>query len=179
MVNSRRTLIALAASAMFLPALMAPAVTAQDSENSLQNLLACDKIKKASAKLECFNAIVEILKQDRDAQKPGKSNRRTRDNFGFTEAEIERRESRSRRKSGLAPKSGFNEQTYSIARRWKDAVGRQVFLLANGQIWKETSGSDMPRNKKATTIRIKKGWVGGYRAYFKGKTGFGRIKRIR
>jgi|GEM_PF-3212609 len=178
MVNRRRTFIAVATSALLLPAFMAPAASAQDSENSLKNLLACDKIKKASEKLECFNAIVELLKQDQGSSSLGSNNRNSRDNFGFNQAEIEKRENKARSKRGLAKKAPA-EKTFTIARRWKDPVGKQVFLLENGQVWKETDGSRMPNNRKSKTIRIKKAWSGGYRAYFEGKTGFGRIKRIR
>ncbi len=149
---------------------------AQDTEASLNDLLACDKIKNPNDKLNCFNAVVAILKQEK-ASGGGASSRpkATQKNFGFQQKDIDRRNRKSKR--GIKKK--FNERTFGIQQIWKNAIGKYYFLLDNGQLWKETDGSRVQISKKAKEVRIKKSSFGGYRAYFKGKKQPANVKRIR
>lgn len=158
-------------------------------EDQIKDLLACDKIKKAEDKLECFNAVIEILKQQEAARESsGQSadsdlmRRRSVDtatprgsDFGLSPAEIRRREEQANPEQAT-PK----EQIFTFTRAWRDAVGKYYFLMSNGQIWKEIGGSHLIVPKRAKTIRIKRNVMGGYVAFVKGMEGRkGRVKRVR
>ena len=160
------------------------------SEDQIKDLLACDKIQKSQDRLECFNAVIAILKQQEAEQQSSDSSvvgnqRRSRNvdvasprgsDFGLNKAQIEAREratNPSRRKS---PK----EQIFQFTHSWQDAVGKYYFLMSNGQIWKEIGGSHLIVPKRARTIRIKRNLMGGYAAFIEGMNGRkGAVKRIR
>lgn len=162
---------------------------AQD-EDQIKDLLACDKIKKAEDKLECFNAVIEILKQqeaarDRDTGSADSDLMRRRsvdsaaprdDDFGLSAAEIQRREEARNPERAKSPK----EQTFTFTRTWQDAAGKYYFLMTNGQVWKETGGSHMTVPKRSNRIRIKRNMFGGYYAFIVGmEAKRGRVKRVR
>lgn len=175
-------------SVVFMAVLMGFAAQnahAQDDENSIKKLLACDRIKNPEDKLECFNAAIEILKQEEDAKQQsadsdllrerGRVNRATgSSSFGFTEEELARR-------AGKPDESrGPKQQVFQFTRAWRDAVGKYYFLMSNGQIWKEVKGSHLIVPKRAKKIRIKRNRMGGYIAFVEGMNGRqGRVKRVR
>ncbi|MBO6504054.1 MAG: hypothetical protein JJ850_10555 [Kordiimonadaceae bacterium] len=162
----------------------APAVSAQ-SEDQIRDLLACEKIKNSADKLECYDAVIAILKQ-REANRPEGSARsqeggqrqssvdvRTSD-FGLNRQQIEERDEQRNKKK--APK----EQTFQFTHKWRDAAGRYYFLMTNGQVWKEVKGSHLIVPKRSKSIRIKRNIMGGFIAYIEGMRGRpGRVKRIR
>lgn len=165
------------------------ASSAQD-ENQIKDLLACDKIKNAGDKLECFNAVIEILKQQ-EAQKTQNDSsadsdlmRRRSDStarsrgsdFGLSNDEIRRREEANSPEQARTPK----EQIFTFTHKWRDAAGKFYFLMTNGQIWKEARGSHLIVPKRAKKIRIKKNMMGGYVAFIEGMNGRkGLVKRIK
>ena len=165
---------------------VSPATQAQD-ENQIKDLLACDKIKNASDKLECFNAVIEILKQQEVQKEQNGGNvdayrmrrrssgddvRPRGSDFGLTADQIRQRSPNSAR----TPK----EQIFTFTHKWRDAIGKYYFLMSNGQIWKETSGSHLTVPKRAKKIRIKKNMMGGYAAFIEGMNGRkGKVKRVK
>ena len=162
---------------------------AQDGDQ-VKELLACDEIKDPEDRLECFNAVIEILKAQDAAKRRGagtgadadlmrrrsvEEDTANRSDFGFTAAEVRRRE-QARGSSPKEPK----EQTFRFSRTWQDAVGKYYFLMTNGQIWKEVGGSHLIVPKRAETIRIKRNMMGGYSAFVEGLNGRrGKVKRVR
>lgn len=189
MTNLRRSSLILGSTLALTLTTVQSGAIAQD--DSIKDLLACDKIKKPDDKLECFNAVIEILKQQEqenerkatdgvdgdllqrrsvDRQAPRSSD------FGFSAQELERQAARDNPQKNTSTK----EQRFTFSRTWRDAVGKYYFLMTNGQIWKETSGSHLIIPAKAKTIRIKKNMMGGYYAFVEGMNGRrGRVERIR
>lgn len=166
-----------------------PGASAQD-EDQIKDLLACDKIQKAEDKLECFNAVIEILKQQEEEKEARSSSadsnlvrRRSvdvsaarRSDFGFSAEEIERRQNANRSDKKKEPK----QQVFRFTRAWQDLVGKYYFLMENGQVWKEVGGSHLIVPKRAKTIRIKRNIMGGFNAYVEGMNGRkGQVKRLR
>lgn len=163
--------------------------SAQD-DNQIKDLLACDKIKDAGDKLECFNAVIAILKQQ-EAQKEqnggsvdsDRIRRRSTDvsapkgsDFGLSQEQIRRREDQQTPGRSREPK----EQTFTFTHKWRDAAGKFYFLMSNGQVWKEVGGSHLQVPKRSKTIRIKKNMMGGFSAFVQGMNGRrGKVKRVR
>ena len=164
--------------------------SAQD-DSQIKDLLACDKIKNSSDKLECFNAVIAILKQqearkDQDGGAATDSDRMRRraagastprgSDFGLSDEQIRQREDRRSPDRTRTPK----EQTFTFSHKWRDAAGKYYFLMTNGQIWKEVGGSHLQVPKRAKTIRIKKNMMGGFAAFVQGMNGRkGKVKRVR
>ncbi len=189
MAFSSLSVTVLGVALLALSAGTAAPVVAQD-DDQIKDLLACDKIKNPEDKLECFNAVIEILKQQ-EAEK-GVSGQSTdnrvarrrstevasprRSDFGLSQAQIEAREDAANPERKKEPK----EQTFQFTRHWRDAAGKYYFLMSNGQVWKEAGGSHLIIPKRAKTIRIKRNFMGGYSAFIEGMNGRkGRVKRVR
>lgn len=61
-----------------------------------------------------------------------------------------------------------------------DALGNNVLILDNGQIWRSTSNKSFKgRVKTGWPVEISKIWSGGYRLTIKDKTGFLGVARVR
>jgi len=165
------------------------AAQAQD-DDQIKDLLACDKIKNSGDKLECFNAVIAILKQqetrkaessgtvdsDRMRRRSGGTASPRGSDFGLSDDQVRRREEQQSPNRAKTPK----QQTFTFTHKWRDAAGKFYFLMTNGQIWKEVKGSHLTVPKRAKKIRIKKNMMGGYAAFIEGMNGRrGKVKRIK
>ena len=183
---NKRFFTGAAASALVTIAGVAVAQSASaQSEDQIRDLLACEKIKNSADKLECYDAVIAILKQQEASREQSGSDRsdsvqrrRSVDNrtadFGLSQQQLEERDEQQGRKK--APK----QQIFEFTHKWRDAAGKYYFLMTNGQIWKEVKGSHLIVPKRAKKIRIKRNMMGGYMAFIEGMNGRqGRVKRVR
>ena len=68
----------------------------------------------------------------------------------------------------------------AISEVLSDGRGRRIFLLANDQLWRETSNSNhRGRVKAGTEVVIEKGFLSGYRLKLAGESGFVGVSRVR
>lgn len=188
-----KTIIPAMGLGLMLFAASAPAgdsARAQD-EDTESELLACDSIEDEAERIQCFNDLVERLRtQGGSAPSPAPAERNApagagalpevtapgrerpaapapvdadpHENFGFPESNAER-----------------ERMTAHITRWERDPVGKIVFWLDNGQIWKETKSSDFPLHGEADRAVIYESWMSGYRLEVDGFHGFARVRRIR
>lgn len=181
--------VAILGAMLAATAVTSNAAQAQDGDQ-IKDLLACDKIKNSGDKLECFNAVIAILKQqetskeqtgettdsDRMRRRSGTAVSPRGSNFGFTDEQVRQRQEKQSGGTSRTPK----EQFFTFTHKWRDAAGKFYFLMSNGQIWKELGGSHLKVPKRAKKIRIKKNIMGGYAAYIEGINGRrGNVKRIK
>ncbi len=177
-----------ATSIILLAGISAVPKASAQSEDQIKDLLACEKIKNSADKLECYDAVIAILKQqeasrDQAGSASSRSTQRRssvdvgsqrRADFGLSQQQIEERDQTPEKDK--APK----EQVFQFTHSWRDAVGKYYFLMSNGQVWKETGGSHLIVPKRAKSIRIKRNIMGGYVAFIEGMNGRkGRVKRVR
>lgn len=57
----------------------------------------------------------------------------------------------------------LDELGAKIAETLLDRVGKTVFLLDNGQMWRQTDGLTLPPIRAGDAVEIRRGAVGGYR----------------
>lgn len=70
-------------------------------------------------------------------------------------------------------------QTTTIAEVLQGAARSQVFLLANGQLWREVSGSTFRnRVREDWTVTITRHWSGAYEMRIEGRSGYLRVERV-
>lgn len=75
-------------------------------------------------------------------------------------AEAERKDSFGK----AAAESGtVSELTAAITEVLKDSTGKAVFILDNGQIWRQADGFTLPNAKVGTSVTIKRGALGSFR----------------
>jgi hypothetical protein len=121
---------------------------------------------------------------------------RTREDFGLTGSQLveKRKESepaqdnRAEAPPAKAParavaKSAdgdLDRMSGTISEVFTDGAQHKVFLLENGQIWRETTGSTYRGIlRSGFEVEIRKSLMGGYRLTIDGRTGFFVVQRIR
>lgn len=182
---SRVILIAPATAALFAAA---PAY-AQDDAEALEPFRECGAITEGPARLACFDAALagadaaQVARQER-------RRRRTVEDFGLSGTQIEERYEREVRRAessggsagdvaDLAPPEP-ESVTSPITETFVDGTRRRVFLLENGQIWREGNNSSLRgRIRVGSTATISRGGIGGYRLRVEGRTGFISVSRVR
>ena len=182
---SRLILISPAATAL---GVAAPAF-AQDDVEALEPFRECGAISEGPARLACFDAALAGADAALQARHE-RRRRRTVEDFGLSGTQIEERYEREvrRAESGggtaedvadLAPPEP-DSVTSNIAETFIDGTRRRVFLLENGQIWREGNNSSLRgRIRVGSSATISRGGIGGYRLRVEGRTGFVSVSRVR
>ncbi|WP_299321995.1 hypothetical protein [Parasphingopyxis sp.] len=181
----RSSLVCLTAAPLFL----ASPAHADDGEEALEPFRECGTITEGPARLACFDAALAGADAALEARQE-RRRRRTVEDFGLSATQIEERYDREverARESGgdaedvadLAPPEP-TEVTSNIVETFTDSTRRRVFLLENGQMWREGSNSSLRgRIRVGSSATISRGGIGGYRLRVEGRTGFISVSRIR
>ncbi|ANY21328.1 hypothetical protein A6F68_02839 [Tsuneonella dongtanensis] len=167
-------------------AILATSSAAKDREPSPYE--PCSRIEDNAARLQCFDATY-AREEALVAAKESKKREDAVENFGFSEADIEKRERAARpdsaeRQASAAvstetPMDGKAIQA-TITEVLTDQRGNHVLLLDNGQIWRSTAAKNYRGSVRAGwKVEIKEGKFAGYRLTFEGKTGFLGVERVR
>lgn len=65
----------------------------------------------------------------------------------------------------------------------KNAYGRSIFVLGNGQVWKQVDGDQTevrdPRKGEAMTVSIEKGLLGSFSLRIEGRNGIVKVRRVK
>ncbi len=168
-----------------------PASADDDLDELLDPFRDCGEIEDGAARLACFDTALAGA-DARIAAQTERRRRRTVEDFGLSATQIEERYERERdraQRSGdadalaaaeeLAPEEP-NEVSSPIAETFTDETRRRVFLLENGQIWREGSnGTLRGRIRVGSVATISRGGIGGYRLRVEGRTGFMSVSRVR
>lgn len=176
-------------SAAALPLLIAAPVYADDDDETLKRFRECGSLSDDAARLSCFDAALSSAAAAQQAHQEQRR-RRTVEDFGLSATQVEERYERALRRaeqSGgsaddvaeLAPPEP-QEVTSPVAELLTGGSRRRVFLLENGQIWREGSNSSLRgRIRIGSNATISRGGIGGYRLRVEGRTGFVSVIRVR
>jgi hypothetical protein len=186
---SKFSLAVLAASSFMLTS--ATPAWADDEEEALEPFRACGEIAAGPARLACFDAALAASAAAQQARRD-RGRRRTQADFGLSSIQIEERYERSRERAqasgnpdeaaaaeALAPPEPTSV-TSPLLEVLIDAGRRRVFILENGQMWREGNNSSLRgRIRDNSVATVSRGGVGGYRLRIEGRTGFISVTRIR
>jgi len=166
-------------------------VSAQEQNDLLNDLVTCRSIENRDSRLDCFEAnlaraLNERSKQEeRRAEVKTRTEARAKDNFGLSERAAERaaaenKQSTRETEQAYIPEAEPEQLTATIDKADKNAVGKWIVHLDNGQIWQETSASGFFGKVKARqSARIEPGRFGGYRMYVDDKKRPLAVKRVK
>jgi len=129
---------------------------------------ACAAMSDDAARLACFDttyAEQRVVIAEREEQEE----RDREEVFGFREQD-----------DALERVEGDVEVTATIAEVLRGSGRSQVFLLDNGQLWREINGSTMRnRVRDGWTANITRHWSGAYEMRFEARSGYLRVTRVR
>jgi len=157
-------------------------------EKSLEPFERCRVIAEDEARLACFDSTLILAKklalEERDQRRD-----RTKKDFGLSTLQIERRDDSDAKTDSVAVQERRDERaelepdkivskiidTYTSTRSKK-----KLFILENGQIWKETSTSTLKRPPKINSnVTISRSGFGGFRMRVEGRSIVLYVKRIK
>jgi hypothetical protein len=158
---------------------------ADATRDALAEIAKCADIADSSERLKCFDAAVPHAKSALTAPAPQDAEKRgLLEWFGFA------RPSKAVTKPedfGIpAPEPGAGEITEiaaTVVEFAKTARGRSIFILDNGQVWRQldADGTDIPYPRSGTTMKvtIETGWLGSYNLTIAGRNGLTKVFRMK
>ena len=153
------------------------AVSAQSVGNAA--LVACSAKVNDAERLACYDGLVRgISPEARSVADKREADRKAAAAVAAAEAEkaraaAEAQAEAARRDSfGKAQTSDeqIDELQVVINEVMRDKLGRSVFLLENGQMWRQTEAFPVPPIKDGTKATLKRGALGSYRIKIEGNS---------
>ena len=138
---------------------------------------ACAALPDNAARLSCFDTTYAAQGpvRERNAEV-------TRvETFGLSNRAAERAAERAAGPESEAQAEPEFTLAALVSEAFVDGLGKQVLLLDNGQLWRETPGSTM-RNalpRQGWQASISQSWSGAYQMRFEGKRGYLQVMRVR
>ena len=183
-------------SPLFLLSFPAQADPARDA---LSEITKCADIATPAERLQCFDTAVGGAKTVLSAPAPApvqqaaveanKSSVETDKEdeggilswFGLSRP-VTKQEDFGKPKPPPGPKE-ITEITSNVLEFAKNAFGRSLFILENGQVWKQIDG-DMtevkdPRSGETMQVTIETAMFGSYNLHVKGQNGFVKVRRVK
>lgn len=150
---------------------LAPAAAAQ----APRALLDCTSILADAERLACYDNAVKAFSSE-------------------ARVVAERREAQAAKLSAAAAAAAAAQRADSFGRASEarveridstlkemltDSTGKSVFILENGQIWRQADGFRIPNARPAVAVTIKRGAMGSYRITFAGSNRTAQVVRMR
>lgn len=174
----------------FLSLIAFPAVSVAQND-LLYDLETCRGIENRNSRLDCFEAHLDRAIEERSNQKARqekadiKAKKLAKENYGLPDRMAEDAITETVGNPDEAMRAYAAVKTTDaldakIAGAKKNAIGKWIITLDNGQIWHETSASGfIGKVKVDQTARIKHGKFGGFRMYLDDKKRPLAVKRIK
>lgn len=167
----------------FIGAFLTTPACADATRDALTEIAKCADIPVSAARLNCFDAAVpgarSALATPVQADKGGG----LLEWFGFSRP---KKPVTKPEDFGKPPQVGPDEMTQmsaSVLELAKTARGRAVFILDNGQVWRQLEGDDAvvlePPPGKTMKVTIAIGMLGNYNLIVKGRNGLVRVTRLK
>src|SRR6266568_383620 len=140
-------------------------------------------IADSAARLKCFDAAAPRANGAPAAQPAGEAPGGV-DRFGFPAPETVTREEDFGKPR---PPPEITQITATVLELSRTPRGRSIFVLDNGQVWRQLDGDDAdvqdPRPGKTMKVAIEMGFLGGllgnYNLTIKGRNGLIRVRRVK
>ena len=152
------------------------AIAADKSERTLDAFRQCGTIPDTGNRLACFDNALASIEQRIVADKKEERQRKQAE-YGLRERDVHA----SDEPANADPNEAVAGVSSTIAEVYvQQATSRFVFVLENGQIWKQTQLSSFKGTPKpGMAVTISDGAIGGYRLKIEGKSGIIGVQRIK
>jgi hypothetical protein len=159
---------------------------ADATRDALANIANCADIAEASERLKCFDAAVPSAKSvlAAPAQQPAEK-RGLLEWFGFAgpQKPVTKPEDFGRRAQESGPGEEITEITATVLEFAKTLRGKSVFILDNGQVWRQldADGTEVrdPAPDTKMKVTIETGAVGSYNLTIAGRNGLIKVSRLK
>ena len=168
-------------------AILSGSAWADEGRDTLSEVAKCADIAAASDRLKCFDAAVTKVQAALAAPPAASQSAQAREGggvlswFGF-ERPVTRPEDFGKPATPVASQHEVTSITAGVTEYAKNAYGRALFVLDNGQTWKQIDGdnrelADLHEGEK-TQVVIETGLMGGYDLSIVGHSGMVKVRRV-
>lgn len=167
----------------FFLVLVSGSAYADATQDALTEIARCADMPDASARLRCFDAAVPAARKAL-AEQQAREKRGILDWFGFSRQPkpVTRPEDFGKPAAPFAP-GEITQLKATVAEFAKTPRGRSIFILDNGQVWRQLdSDSDEvfePAPGKPMKVMIEEGYFGGYNLSIEGRNGIVKVRRLK
>lgn len=154
----------------------------------LDTLQTCRAIADDAERLACYDTTLSDAERIASEQVE-RERTRSREDFGLSSTQISRQEEDlaeidPEQAAALRSEREISEPTQiaaTVLEIFSDRrSGKRLFILDNGQIWRETVVSRMKRNpKEGRAVTISRSSFGGFRLRAEGARGFVNVRRVK
>ncbi len=169
-------------TAIFCGFLALPVTSMASDKELLEPFEKCRSIADDTERLACYDNAVAVAGQLAEQLAEQREERRKED-FGLSDLDIAKRDQEAvdEGQEGVKREPEPKQITATLTDAYQNPrTGKKLFVLDNGQIWRETTSGTMrrlPRN--GTTITVEKSSLGGFKLRAEGRRGFAYVKRIK
>lgn len=165
-------------------ALAAGPARADSARDALADMVKCADLAEPSRRLACFDAATARARSALAAPAQAvKEKGGGAEDFGFSKSPPVLKADDFGK---AAPEPGPREITEisaTVVEFAKTQRGRAIFVLDNGQIWRQldADSTELPYPSAGTTMKvtIEKGWVGSYNLTIAGRNGLIKVSRMK
>ena len=163
-------------------ALGAAPVWADAVRDALIEMTKCADIADSAERLKCFDAAGPRAKSALAAPERPTEETVTAENFGLPRAEKPATKAEDFGKPPPEPK-GITEITSTVLEFAKTPFGKAVFILDNGQVWRQLDADSSnvlePRAGTKMKVTIEVGVFGSYNLSIEGRNGIVKVTRLK
>ena len=156
-----------------------PAVAAAQAPKAL---LDCTAILNDSERLACYDAAVKTFSAEARSVSETREAQAARLAAAAAAATAAQKADSFGREGvkGSGRSDGRIESVDSVLKEvLTDSVGKSVFILENGQIWRQADGFRLPNARAGAAVEIRRGAMGSYRLMVKGSNRVAQVVRMR
>jgi hypothetical protein len=163
---------------------------ADGARDALKEISKCSEIASGLERLKCFDAAVPKAQTALGAPEPApqQGTQTEADTggvmgwFGFSRP-VKKTEDFGKPPVPVASEHDLTSISATVTDFAKNAYGRALFILDNGQIWKQVDGDSKEvedfREGEKPRVTIETGSLGGYSLTIAGRVGIVKVRRIR
>jgi hypothetical protein len=167
---------------------------ADSARDALAQVAKCSDIPAAADRLQCYDAAAEAAKTAMSTTAPANQQQASAKPaaeeeegggvlswFGL-ERPVTKTEDFGKPPMPSGPKE-INEISANVLEFAKNPYGRSIFILDNGQVWKQIDGDQSevrdPSKGETMKVSIETGMMGSYSLKVQGRTGIVKVRRVK
>ena len=155
------------------------------ARDALSEIAKCADIAEAAERLKCFDAAVPRAKSALAAPAQQEPKKGLWDWFGFARPPKSATKAEDFGKPAPPPASGeeITELRAAVVEFARNPRGKSVFILDNGQVWRQLDGDSTvvldPAPQTTMKVTIEPGVLGSYNLTIEGRTGLIKVSRLK
>jgi hypothetical protein len=162
---------------------------AETARGTLAEIAKCADIAAATERLQCYDTAAATAKTILAAPQPQAASETEEEGgvlawFGLASKKpITKPEDFGKTPEEVAGPKEISEISATVTEFAKNAYGKALFILDNGQIWKQIDGDSVevaaPRQGATMAVKIEKGFMGSFSLTVEGRNGLIKVRRIK